>query len=78
MDKLQTTVGVEVLIIGAGPTGLVLAQLLKLNGASRVVVAANKGVKTETARKLGARDELIELDRDNPEAQWAKIKEANP
>ena len=78
MDKLQTTVGVEVLIIGAGPTGLVLAQLLKLNGASRVVVAANKGVKTETARKLGAGDELIELDRDNPEAQWAKIKEANP
>lgn len=78
MDKLEITVGVEVLIIGAGPTGLVLAQLLKLNGASRVVIAANKGVKTELARKLGAGDELIELDRENPDSQWAKIKEANP
>ena len=78
MDKLQTTVGVEVLIIGAGPTGLVLAQLLKLNGASRVVVAANKGVKTELARKLGAADEYVELDRANPKPQWEKLKKDNP
>jgi len=78
MDKLSTTVGIEVLIIGAGPTGLVLAQLLKLNGASRIVIAANKGIKTATARSLGVADELIELDRADPGAQWAQIKNANP
>lgn len=28
-----------------GPTGLILAQLLKLNGAAKVTLAANKGIK---------------------------------
>lgn len=71
-------VGIEVLIIGAGPTGLILAQLLKLNGASKVVIAANKGIKTKIARELGAGDVYVELDRESPGDQWAKIKEDNP
>ena len=78
MDQLAAAVGVEALIIGAGPTGLILAQLLKLNGASRVVVAANKGVKMDVARQLGAADEYIELDRAAPQAQWDALKQANP
>ena len=78
MDKLNPGVGVDALIIGSGPTGLILAQLLKLNGAARVVIAANKGIKTEVARQLGAGDEYIELDRENPEAQWEKLKQDNP
>ncbi|KAJ7857296.1 chaperonin 10-like protein [Mycena olivaceomarginata] len=53
---------------------LILAQLLKLNGASKVVIAANKGVKTEIARTLDAADEYVELDRDAPDAQWAQLK----
>lgn len=65
-------------MIGAGPTGLILAQLLKLNGARKVTLASNKGIKTEIAKKLNAADEYIELDRQNPEAQWAKLKEDNP
>ncbi|KAI0047734.1 GroES-like protein [Auriscalpium vulgare] len=78
LDKLAAPVGVEALIIGAGPTGLILAQLLKLNGASKVVIAANKGIKTDVAKQLGAGDEYIELDRQNPQAQWDKIKEEYP
>ncbi|KAI0340368.1 NADP+-dependent D-mannitol dehydrogenase [Trametopsis cervina] len=78
MDKLNPKVGIEALIIGAGPTGLILAQLLKLNGASRVVVAANKGIKTEVAQQLKAGDEYVELDRENPTAQWEKLKQDNP
>lgn len=77
LDKLAAPVGIEALIIGAGPTGLILAQLLKLNGASRVVVAANKGIKTQIARDLNAADEYVELDRDHPEEQWAKLREDN-
>ncbi|PPQ87695.1 hypothetical protein CVT25_011462 [Psilocybe cyanescens] len=78
LDKLNPQVGIEVLLMGAGPTGLILAQLLKLNGASRVVIAANKGVKMDIAKGLNAADEYIELDRKAPEAQWQKLKDDNP
>lgn len=78
LDKLNPPVGIEVLLLGAGPTGLILAQLLKLNGAARVVLAANKGVKMDIAKKLNAADEYIELDRQAPEAQWKKLNEDNP
>jgi len=78
LDKLAAPVGVEVLLLGAGPTGLILAQLLKLNGAARVVIAANKGIKMDLARQLDAGDEYIELDRKNPGPQWDALKKANP
>lgn len=58
--------------------GLILSQLLKLNGASKVVIAANKGIKTKIAQDLDAADEYIELDRQNPDAQWAKLKSDYP
>ncbi|RDX45159.1 NADP+-dependent D-mannitol dehydrogenase [Lentinus brumalis] len=78
MDRLGPTVGIEALVLGAGPSGLVIAQLLKLNGASRVVVAANKGTKTQVARSLDAADEYVELDRENPQPQWDTLKADNP
>lgn len=78
LDKLNPPVGVEVLLFGAGPTGLILAQLLKLNGASRVVIAANKGIKMNIAKDLEAGDEYIELDRQNPSPQWEKLRADNP
>ncbi|KAI0264695.1 chaperonin 10-like protein [Gloeopeniophorella convolvens] len=78
VDKLNAPVGVEVLIIGAGPTGLIMAQLLKLNGASKIVIAANKGIKTQIAQQLGAGDEYVELDRQDSRAQWEQIKEDHP
>lgn len=78
LDKLNPPVGIDVLLLGAGPTGLILAQLLKLNGASRVVIAANKGIKMDIAKELNAADEYIELDRKAPEAQWKKLKDDNP
>lgn len=70
--------GLEILLLGAGPTGLILAQLLRLNGAARVVVVANKGTKTRIAMSINAADEIIELDREAPEEQWKKLKEENP
>lgn len=78
LDKLNPGVGIEVLLLGAGPTGLILAQLLKQNGASRVVIAANKGIKMDIAKNLNAGDEYLELDRKNPDAQWKKLKDDNP
>ncbi|KXN89139.1 D-arabinitol dehydrogenase 1 [Leucoagaricus sp. SymC.cos] len=78
VDKLQVPVGAEALVIGAGPTGLILAQLLKLNGATKVVVAANKSIKTQVARDIGAGDVVIELDREHPDQQWRQLKEDHP
>lgn len=78
MDKLQMPFGANVLLIGAGPTGLILAQLMRLGGASKVTIAANKGIKMDLARQLNAGDEYIDLDRSNPEAQWAQLKKDNP
>nr|GAT51151.1 zinc-binding dehydrogenase [Mycena chlorophos] len=77
-DKLNLAVGSDVLILGAGPTGLILAQLLKLNGAAKVVIAANKGIKTQIARQLEAGDEYYEFDREAPAATWAALKQAYP
>ena len=42
---------------------LMLAQLLKLNGASKIVIAANEGVKMRIAKELEVADVYIELDR---------------
>lgn len=78
MDKLKMPFGATVLLIGAGPTGLILAQLMKMGGASKVTIAANAGVKMDLARKLDAADEYIDLDRSNPGAQWEQLKKDNP
>lgn len=71
--------GADVLLIGAGPTGLLLAQLLKLNGAHRVTLAANRGPKTALARTLDCADVYVELERDVELAsgQWAELRGQN-
>jgi D-arabinitol dehydrogenase (NADP+) len=65
-------------MIGAGPTGLVLSQMLKLNGGCHVTLAANAGIKMELAQNLEAADEYIFLDRKHPEEQWKQIKKDSP
>ncbi|OKP12939.1 D-arabinitol dehydrogenase 1 [Penicillium subrubescens] len=78
LDKIAPKMGSSALIFGAGPTGLVLAQMLRQNGCVRVVVAAPVGLKLELAKKLGAGDEYIELSRQDASAQYAKLKADNP
>ena len=50
MDKLQTTVGVEVLIIGAGPSGLMAATALKRAGIDVRIVDKRWVVGPEATR----------------------------
>ncbi len=81
LDKLSPPVGVEVLVLGAGPTGLILAQLLKLNGAAHVTIAANAGPKMNLAKDLECGDKYVELARGDEKAQavqWADLRKANP
>ncbi|KAL1992647.1 hypothetical protein VTN49DRAFT_4679 [Thermomyces lanuginosus] len=78
LDKIAPKMGSSVLVFGAGPTGLVLAQMLRQNGGCRVVVAAPEGLKMDLAKQLGAGDEYVALSRSNPEAQFQKLKAENP
>ena len=54
MDMAEVRFGSEVLIVGAGPIGLLLLQSLKAYGGSRVVVLDLDKKKLKTARELGA------------------------
>ena len=65
LDVLDLRPGSDVLVFGAGPTGLVLAQLLAHGGAARVTVAAPTARKLELARSYGV-DATVELDRSDP------------
>ena len=72
MDVLRVRPGSDVLIIGAGPTGQVLAQLLKRNGAARLTVAAPPGPKLELSSRLSA-DRTVAVDRNDPEVHRAAL-----
>ncbi|KAL3463388.1 chaperonin 10-like protein [Aspergillus heterothallicus] len=78
LDKIAPKMGSRVLLFGAGPTGLILAQLLRLNGGCHVVVCAPEGLKMELAKSLGAGDQYIGLSRQDPSAQFNKLKAENP
>jgi len=74
LDKINVPVGVEALVLGSGPSGLMFVQLLKIAGASKVVLAANKGKKLDLAKEHKMADEFVEIDRENPAADWEKLK----
>jgi (R,R)-butanediol dehydrogenase/meso-butanediol dehydrogenase/diacetyl reductase len=46
--------GDMVMVLGAGPIGLMAVQLLKLGGASRLIVSEPSSPRAELARRLGA------------------------
>ncbi len=63
-ERVSLRLGDAVLVLGAGPSGLVMAQALRNRGAARVVVAAPPGPKLDLASAFGA-DETVELMRDD-------------
>jgi len=77
LDLLDLRPGSDVLVFGAGPTGQVLAQLLRYVGASRVTVAAPTAFKLEVAKRHGA-DETVQVDRADPDASTKQLRELAP
>lgn len=67
MDVLALRPGADVLMIGAGTTGLLLAQLLLHGGAGRVTVAAPTAFKLELARSYGV-DRVVQVTREAQES----------
>lgn len=63
MDILQLRPGADVLLIGSGTTGQLLAQLLVHGGAGRVTVAAPTAFKLDLAGSFGI-DRVVQITRD--------------
>lgn len=59
MDVLQPKVGDDVLIIGAGSTSAMMAQLLIHGGAGHVTVAASKEFKLKLFKEYGVNDTVL-------------------
>ena len=78
LDKIAPKMGSSVLMFGAGPTGLVLAQMLRQNGGCHVVIAAPEGLKIDLAKSLDAADVYVPLSRSDPKPMFDKIKSENP
>ncbi len=76
-EVLDAKPGSDMLLFGAGPTGQVLAQLVKLNGAARLVVAAPPGPKLDLVARLAA-DEVVPMDRQNHEVHRKRLRELSP
>jgi D-arabinitol dehydrogenase (NADP+) len=77
VETLQIRPGVSALVFGAGPTGLLLAQLIARGGASSVTVAAPSRFKLDTAERLGI-DRTVQIDRSHAEANVRLLRETSP
>jgi D-arabinitol dehydrogenase (NADP+) len=77
LDVLGMRPGSNVLLFGAGPTGLILTQLLAGSGATELTVAAPTQAKLDLARGGGA-DRTVLVDRNNPTASFDELRQAAP
>ena len=77
LDVLGLRPGSNVLLFGAGPTGLILTQLLAGSGATALTVAAPTQAKLDLARARGA-DRTVLVDRSNPAASFEELRHAAP
>lgn len=77
LDVINVKPGDDVLMFGTGPTGLLLAQLLKHAGAANLVVVASDPRKLAVAQNLGA-DYTVAMDRGNYEVHESKLAELFP
>ena len=77
LESLQMRPGGSALVLGAGPTGLLLAQLIASGGASSVTVAAPSQFKLDTASRLGV-DRTVRISRDDPDGNIDALLAASP
>jgi D-arabinitol dehydrogenase (NADP+) len=76
LETLDPRPGCKALVFGAGPTGLLLAQLIATGGAASVTVAAPTQFKLDRAAALGL-EHQVQIKRDDPEGTLAKLREAS-
>ena len=72
MDRLTPLEGQRVVVIGAGPTGVLLTQFLLLHGAASVTLADPNPPKLERAASLASISTAL-VDRDDVAGSFARI-----
>ena len=77
VDRIAPKFGDSILMFGAGPTGIILAQLLRRAGAGRMVIADPNAHKLAILNKYGF-EETVVMDRNDPSKHTAIIKEMMP
>jgi D-arabinitol dehydrogenase (NADP+) len=77
MDVLALKPGADVVMIGSGTTGLLLAQLLIHGGAGRLTVAGPTAFKLELAKKYGV-DRVVQVSRGDADGTAATLRELSP
>jgi D-arabinitol dehydrogenase (NADP+) len=77
MDVLQLKPGADVVMVGSGTTGLLLAQLVLHGGASRLTMAGPSKFKLELAKSFGV-DRVVQVSRSDPAATAATLKDLSP
>lgn len=76
MDRLDVKYGEDVLVFGAGPNGIILAQLLRHSNANRVVCLAPTKAKLDLVEEYGV--ETIQMDRNDPEKATKEVFQRFP
>ncbi|KAL1601931.1 hypothetical protein SLS59_005097 [Nothophoma quercina] len=74
IERMQIEVGSRVLLFGCGPTGILLAQLIRLNGAAHLTIASKAGPKLDLAKQLGIADAYVTISDDRPGADLNALK----
>jgi D-arabinitol dehydrogenase (NADP+) len=77
LDVLSMQSGSNVLLFGAGPTGLILTQLLVASGAGCLTVAAPTQAKLDLAKSFGA-DHTVLMDRRDASASRSELQAIAP
>lgn len=78
IERMALAPGSRVLLFGCGPTGLLLAQLIRLNGAAHLTIASKAGPKLDLARKMDVADTLISISDSAADADVSSLLAANP
>jgi D-arabinitol dehydrogenase (NADP+) len=76
VENLRLRPGSNVLVLGAGPTGLLLAQLIAHGGAASVTVAGPTQFKLDRAAALGI-DNTVKINRGNAQPNLDTLREAS-
>ncbi|MDR1797243.1 MAG: zinc-dependent alcohol dehydrogenase family protein [Clostridiales Family XIII bacterium] len=77
MDVIEVRPGDDVLVFGAGPTGIILTQLLRHGGAGRVVVCASSQAKLDLVAR-GGYARTVPMDRSDYGKHAKILREAFP